>query len=120
MEDRIKIGDVWYVKENTIEESELDITYSVGCTSETKDYCWEATRLCKTNDFNSSYGHIDIKFTDKTLKPWKEEHWDNDEWVLGVFNNNPTSMTDAKATMNEQGIKDFKQFIKHLIDNNWL
>jgi len=77
MENRIKIDDVWYVREDAIddpmdhledEEIEMDVTTFDGRVFETDLYCFEATRILK--DDGTPYEDCDIKLTDKRVKPW--------------------------------------------------
>lgn len=120
--DRIEINGVWYVKETETTKEEkiiLDLVDFIGCSYENDDYAWEATKIYKDVFNDVLYDGVDIKFTDKTVKPWKEDHWDNNTWILGVYNNNPESMPDAKEMMNDKGIKHFRAFIKALIDKGW-
>ena len=119
MQDRIQINGVWYVREDISEQKDIEVTYSMNCHYETDDYFWEATRLMKDDEI-SYYPDIDIKFTDKRTKPWKEEYWDNNTWMVGVMNDDPDAMKDAREGMCEQGIKDFKLFLKKLEENFWL
>jgi hypothetical protein len=119
--ERIQINGVWYVKETTNEEPiELNVIDFIGCSYETSDYVWEATRIYKSLDSNILYDGADIKFTDKTVTPWKEQHWDNDKWFFGIYNNNPESMPDAEESMNTEGIRHFRAFIGELIKREWL
>ena len=122
MQDRIQINDVWYVREdiaNNQEVEDFELSFSSSAMYETKDYCWEATRLMK-DDGISYYPDIDIKFTDKRIKPWKEDHWDNNTWMVGVMNNDPDSIEHARECMCGKGIKTFKLFLKKLEENFWL
>jgi hypothetical protein len=119
MQDRIQINGVWYVREDISQQEDIEVTYSMSCHYETKDYFWEATRLLE-DDGLAYYPDIDIKFTDKRTKPWKEDHWDSNLWMIGVMNNDPDSMKDARESMCEQGIKEFKLFLKKLEEEGWL
>ena len=127
MENRIKIDDVWYVREDAIddpmdhledEEIEMDIIAFDGRVFETDLYCFEATRILK--DDGTPYEGCDIKLTDKRVKPWKEEHLDNTIWYLGVLENNSESMDEAHELLCEQGIKEFRSFVRDLINVDWL
>jgi len=119
--DRIQINGVWYVKETINEEPiELDVVDFIGCSYETSDYVWEATKIYKSLASDILYDGVDIKFTDKTVTPWKEDHWDNNTWILGIYKNNPESMPDAEESMNTEGIRHFRAFIGQLIDRKWL
>ena len=119
MQDRIQINGVWYVREDISEQKDIEVTYSMNCHYENDDYFWEATRLMKDDEI-SYYPDIDIKFTDKRTKPWKEEYWDNNTWMVGVMNDDPDAMKDARESMCEKGIKEFKLFLKKLEENFWL
>lgn len=118
--NRIEIDGVWYVREdNTNTNSpKIDITCFKGMVYETDKYCWEATIIEKED--GTYYDDIDIKFTDKRFKPWKEKHWDSVAWMIGVCENNPSSMTEAKKLMCEEGIASFRLFIQKLRDEGWL
>jgi len=123
MEDRVKINGVWYVREQPDAKEEpiqIDPVEYIGCVYENEDYCWEATRLYKDLTSCTFYEVIDIKFTNKRLKPWKEEHWDNNDWMLGVLNNDSESMTEARLSMDEQGIRTFKALLEYLKSKGWL
>lgn len=127
MEDRILINGVWYVRESDSNQSEdqdeeFEITWTKNCLFENQNYYWEASRMIDEYDDYVYDNKIDfcIKFTDKTTKPWKTDIWDNPTWVLGVYGGNPESMKEAMKDMDEQGIKDFRKFIKFLIEKEWL
>ena len=120
MENRIKIGDVWYVREEQpIEEIEMDITAFDGRVFETDLYCFEAKRTLKKSGlpYNDS---CDIELTDKRVKPWKPEHLDNQKWFIGVLENNPESMEEAHELLCERGILEFRAFVRDLIRVGWL
>ena len=121
-QDRIQINGIWYVKETATKEEPivLDLTDFIGCSYETSDYAWEATKIYKSLASDILYDGVDIKFTDKTVTPWKEDHWDNNNWILGIYKNNPESMPDAEESMNTEGIRHFRAFIGQLIDREWL
>jgi hypothetical protein len=120
--ERIQINGIWYVREdlNYVQEKEreVELTFSQACTYETDDYCWEAIRLYK--DKETFYPDIDIKFTDKRIKPWREEYWDNNAWMKGVLEEDPESIFEAKNNMNDEGIADFREFLKKLVELEWL
>ena len=124
MEDRIEINGVWYVreeelKEQPVEEIEMDVIPFDGRVFETDLYCFEATRLY--NDDGVPYDNCcDIKVTDKRVKPWKEEHLDNPIWFIGVLENNPESMEEAHELLCERGILEFRAFVRDLIKVSWI
>jgi hypothetical protein len=114
--ERIQINGVWYVQEE--QPLELDTTEFRGMVVEDEQYCFEATQLVKNKD--EYYPGVDIKFTDKRTKPWKEEHWDNNNWIIGVYEGNELSLTEAYESMCSDGVKTLQAFIKVLIDKGWI
>ena len=110
MEDRIQINGEWYVKETTPEESVINLTYFQSCVYEpTKKYCFEATRLY--NDYKTSEffeGDIDIKFTDKST------------WLLAVHHDNRDALEEAFELMDNDGVRELKDFIRELIKIGWI
>ena len=122
--NRIQINGEWYVKEDQSNETqklidESNITHFKGCVYENDDYAWEATIIQKT-DSEEYYDGVDIKFTDKRCKPWKEDHWDSNSWMVGVYNDDKYSLTDAQKLMDKKGIETFKEFIGYLIELNYI
>ena len=121
MQDRIEINGVWYVREDLLDKQEkVELSFSLEAMYENDKYCWQATRLYKENSQTHFYDDIDIKFTDKREKPWKEEHWDNNTWMVGVLDNDPESLKDARESMCDDGIKTFKLFLNKLKEEGWL
>jgi len=119
MENRIKIGDVWYVREDALqEEIEMNVISFDGRVFETDSYCFEATRLY--NDDSTPFKGCEIKVTDKRVKPWKDEYLDNPIWFIGVLENNPESMTEAHEMFCDRGIAEFRAFVRNLISAGWL
>jgi len=120
MEDRILINGVWYVRETEpeTETKEIKTIDFIGTLYETEDYAWKASKIYK-DDGETLYDGIDIEFTDKRTKPWKEDHWDNMNWFKGVLEDNPDSMKDVIKSMSYQGIKDFKLFLNKLKEKGW-
>jgi|688.fasta_scaffold360488_1 hypothetical protein len=120
MEDRILINNVWYVREDLIEDAikEIYTTDFLGCIYETENYSWEATRLFK-DDRENFYDDFHIEFINKSLKKQEPEIWDSMAWIEGVYNNDPSSMTYVKEIMNEDGLLHFKAFLKELKKRGW-
>jgi hypothetical protein len=122
MEQRICINGAWYVRE-TIEETasasdfdEKDVVHFTACVYETDDYSWEASHLL--NELGERWGGLVIEFTDKDT----EEHslWDNSDWLLGVLEGHPESITSAKEIIHAQGLQDFRAFLRYLSNKGWL
>ena len=114
-QNRIQINGVWYVREDQAQEPiKLDPIEFNGIVVENEDFCFEATKHT-----NGDYDDIDIEFTDKRIKPWKVDHWDNDDWMRGILQNNPESLNDM-VDIGSEGIRYFQAFLQHLKNKKWL
>jgi hypothetical protein len=121
IKDRILIDGVWYRREAELAKRELEVTFARTCSLETNNYCWEASRLQRGKDEAQGYWPgIDIKFTDKTERPWTEEHWDSEAWFRGVLTGTPESLEHAEETMSPAGQADFRRFLENLVELGWL
>lgn len=102
-------------------EVEIDIVRSEARTIESDKYVFEATRIERKDVPGTYYDGIDIKFTDKREKPWKEDFWDNNAWMRGVLINDPESLEWLKdGSMCLQGEAEFKAFLKELKEEGWI
>ena len=121
MQDRIEINGVWYIREDLANtQEEVELSFSLEAMYENDNYCWQATRLYKENSQTDFYNDIDIKFTDKREKPWEEEHWDNNDWMLLVLKDDSDALKEAEKSMCDEGIKTFKLFLNKLQEEGWL
>ena len=122
MIDRLLINGVWYVREQEEQspEVEIDVIRTEGRLIESDKYVFDATRIERKDAPGTYYDGIDIKFTDKREKPWKEEYWDNNAWFRGVLINDPESMEHLKESVCLQGEAEFKAFLKVLKEDGWL
>ena len=125
MENRIQIGGVWYIREDLIPQS----TMSQCVIENVEDLCMQyngmmyeddvmildASRIA-SNDTVSS-----IAYTDKTNKPWKEEYFDNENWFLGILENDSEAMEDFEETFKTEYQRQvFKAFLLKLRAMGWL
>ena len=130
MEDRIQLNGVWYTREDSQPTQEIkplsreDVTGFKGFAYETDKFCYEATIIAKSGLFKEGEYHdnIDIKFTDKRIKPWVEDHWDNMAWFKGVLENNPDSIETLinENEMEAEDILEFRSFLAFLKQQGWL
>jgi hypothetical protein len=118
--DRIQINGVWYVREDQAyqESIQLDPSNYHGCVVENDEFAIEATKLYD-EDGDRYHDILDIKFTDKRHKPWKEETWDNNKWMNDVLNNVPASLADI-TNIGSNGVQFLQSFLKHLKKKEWL
>ena len=118
--DRIQINGVWYVREDQAyqESIQLDPTNYHGCVVENDEFAIKATKLYDGAG-DRYYDALDIKFTDKINKPWKEEEWDNNVWFGGVLNNDPESI-ESISYIGPNGVQFLQAFLKHLKKKEWL
>ena len=120
IKDRVQIDGVWYRREPEQHQAEIRVTFAQTCSYETGDYCWEAVRIGKGEDPALGYYlGIDIKFTDKTEKPWTEEHWDSEAWFRGVMTGEALACESAEEIMSPAGLADFKAFLRKLVELGW-
>ena len=125
MENRIKIGDEWYVKESSINKTEdsihIDSTMSQHILFETDECCFDVSRIYR-DDEETFYDGVSIEFTDKrkSYADWKEELWDNDRWLIGVLNNDPESLSSARESLSEKGISELKCVVRQLVNKGWI
>ena len=101
-------------------EVEIHIIRSEARTIESDKYVFEAVRLEKSDAPGTYFDGIDINFTDKREKPWKEDYWDNNAWIRGVLINDPESLVDLKESVCLQGEAEFKTFLKELKEEGWI
>jgi len=131
MKDRIQVDGVWYVRETStlpiVKIDEMLVTNTLGCIWESDDWCFEATAILRDEavDLTDIYtAIIDINITDKRnpdRDKWIEHSGiDNSNWFIGVLEGNPESMVEAEEMMDEQGIAEFRGFIKHLVEKGWV
>lgn len=131
MNDRIEINGVWYVREDAItdplehlEVEEMDLTFSEQCCFESNKYCFVASRIRRDGE-DEFYPDVSIKFTDKRSgdrDTWKEEYWDNNNWIKGILEGNPESIAflDEETGLCPQGKRQLKGFLNRLVEEGWL
>jgi hypothetical protein len=128
MEDRVQINGVWYKREDPkIETPEYEITdrnvtKHLSYIFESTDFCFEAIRLYK-DEGETFFDSIDIEFTDKRVKPWKTDFWDNPNWFKGILDNDPEALNDEDGTIKDlgsNGLGQLKAFLAYLKDKKWL
>ena len=117
--DRIQIDGVWYVREDNIEDEpiKLEVVETQGYLVENTNFSYEATRI--GNDEGGYYEGVDIQVTDKRSKPWKEDNWDNNNWMRGVLEYDPVSWKEL-PDLGSEDIKFLMAFLQHLKDKEWI
>jgi hypothetical protein len=101
-------------------EVEIHIIRTEARTIESDKYVFEAVRLERSDVPGTYFDGIDIEFTDKRQKPWKEEYWDNSAWMKGVLINDPESLENLRESVCLQGEAELKTFLKELKQEGWL
>ena len=122
--ERIQINGEWYVKETSsesVEPVELDFTHTESLIYETTKYCFEVSRIYRDDDI-TFYDAVNIEFTDKRYprEEWKTEYWDNELFIIGVYENDESCIEDALESMDQEGITTLQQIVKQLIEKEWL
>ena len=125
MENRIKIGDEWYVKESSINKTEDSIIIDPILTEhilfETEECIFDVSRMYR-DDEETFYDGVTVDFTDKreSYADWKSEDWDNHTWLIGVLQNNEESLVSARESLSERGIDELKYVVKQLVKRGWI
>ena len=119
MQNRIQIDGVWYIREQQEPEVQIDVTRFKGIVAESDKYCFEATKIKDGSVPGKYYDGCDIEFTDKRVKPWKTDLWDNNAWMRGVLDNNPESLAELD-NLGPQGEAELKAFLKVLKEEGWI
>ena len=129
--DRIQIDGEWYVKESSLptpkevinEITDEETTHFQGIVWESDKWCFEATKIFKDPHIEL-YDGLDIKVTDKrpaSRKDWIEhETMDNETWMFDVINGTRESMVEANKIFDQNGINEFRSFLRYLIKEEWL
>jgi NADH:ubiquinone oxidoreductase subunit C len=93
----------------------------MGFIGESESYIWVA------NIYNYEYNgigddkiKIKISFEDKSYVPSVKQVWNNRDFFSGVYFDDKEAIREASKYMDEQGISDFKLFLKVLDDNELL
>lgn len=123
--DRIQIDGVWYVREEQPQSKTLkphQLINTINCLYETDSYCFEASMMFR-DDEETLFPDVSIEFTDKrpaNREDWKTDYLDNPIWMRGVFHGNEESMIEAREMMDQDGIDDFRAFLKHIETKGWI
>lgn len=125
MEDRIKIGDVWYVREGMPvaggELSENEVVFYRGAVYEGSSFCFDFSRLAKPGleEFDEDFV---IEFIDKSnthRDDWEEHFIDNYEFIVGIENSKEECLEELRSLMSEEQIKEFRKFLGLIRKTNW-
>lgn len=128
MEDRVKIGDIWYVKETKPEkeEVEIEITDTIACITEDDNWCFNASVLINNDDAIYLCDHNSepmIVVTDKRKgdrDSWTESYVDNLSFMKGVLSGSVEAISEAQSFLDEEGFEFFEKFLKHLVEKGWI
>lgn len=89
MEDRIKIGDEWYVKESSLQTDVEAPLIDQDDIIKTKTSLWENDLFCFEGSHDIDTGVLEsIEFIDKRNQshPFTEvDYWDNEVWFKRVI-----------------------------------
>jgi hypothetical protein len=129
MKNRIEIDGVWYVKEETKDQSTISrlepgIKYD-GFVFESNLYAFDCTRIYDEDGDLYKDGTVSIKFTDKSKYSGLgnneiEEHWDNVDWMRALLINEPEAIADAMESLCAQGMVELSQVLTTLKEKEWI
>ena len=123
MKNRIEIDGVWYVKEETEDQSTISqlepgIKYD-GYIFESNLYCFDCTRIYD-EDGNLYKDGVCIEFTNKTIDMDMTELWDNTSWMNGFLKNDMEAIADARESLCAQGMVELSQVLTTLKEKEWI
>lgn len=106
-------------------DEEFNPTDALECIFESDKWCFVASVILRDDaaTLNDHYPDPSIEVTDKRSgkqDSWTKEFIDNPNWMVGVLNNNPESMGEAREMFDEGGLKEFRTFLRHLVNKGWL
>jgi hypothetical protein len=123
MEDRIKIGDVWYVREDKLTYddkepiNEEDITYTVGATFEDDRFCVEFEALNIDGEINMP----SLKFTDKSgFEPVVIDSWDNPDFLVKLSQGDRLACNMALEGISVDVLDEVVEFLRIMVEKDWL
>ena len=132
MEDRIQINGFWYAKEEepiaveyvapTISQLDPCTKYD-GMVFESNLYAFDCTRIYDKDGNLYKDGNVCIKFTDKSVIHDIEkyqEHWDNEDWMNGIIENNVEAIEEAMESLCSQGFAELKEVLITLRVAAWI
>lgn len=91
-EHRIQINGIWYVREEQPEKEDLELNHYLGAVWEDDYACFDFSIL--SDEQSSNLGYFSVKYTDKTVNPFKDHYWDNEVWFNGLLEGNPESLKE--------------------------
>ena len=132
MKNRIEVDGVWYVKEESLAESnievtirESDLTFTRDCVYEDDKYCFEFSVLENMELSVGEDGKFympSVTFTNKIPDGdiMIEGIWDNDEYLWGVYEGNPKHIAMSMGSLTPKGVNLFRCFLTHMVDVGYL
>jgi len=118
MVDRIKIGDIWYVREDTITQDKIKLEpfYSDSWLVENDEVSFEANRIYKSD--GTLYDEpLAILYTNKKTK--NEDCWDNKVWLEDILKEDKKALKELD-TLSKDNQEFFKAFLLFLREKEWL
>jgi len=120
--ERIQIGGVWYRlerEERAIESIENEIAKYQAYVYETREFCFEATRLYRDRgeELDKDFS---IELTDKRTGKWTTDYWDSMPWFEAVYLGNEELVANLKKQIGEVGFEQTRRFLGYLRSNGWL
>lgn len=116
--ERIYVDGVWYVREKEPEkEIELNECVYAGIVVENGDFCFKAEIMEKSE--GTFFDQIDLYVTDKREKPWKEDVWDNNQYLIGILEKDEDCL-NSLGHFGQDNILFLTKFLEKLVEKNWL
>ena len=124
VQDRIEVNGVWYVREEDTKEVELECILFNGRVYETDDYTFEVTQIIGSDNTPHDYCYIELTHKNPDIPSYGEdsgkEYIDSPSWMFKIHEDDPEGIEEASEMMDRQGLREFKEVLKDLIDIKWL
>lgn len=105
MKDRIEINGVWYIREDKAISDNIPQDIIDNIDSEFWQYkgaFYEDELMCIDTMISEDNNIISAKYINKTVQPWETEELDNENWFVGILENNPESIDGFNESFKTQ------------------
>lgn len=119
MKDRIQIDGVWYVREEEEKKNPVDIYYYYEAVYEDSDYCIEAHVFLDNKTLKIDPTSLRFEITDKRQTPWKEEYWDNIDWLRYLHLREGKQTREAEEVIGKDGLNIVLSMLDELKKKYW-
>ena len=119
MKDRIQIDGVWYVKEEEEKKNPVDIYYYYEAVYEDSYYYIVARVSLSAQTLKIHPTSLNFEITDKRQNPWKEDYWDNIDWLRHLHQREVKQMRGVEEVIGKDGLNIILGMLDELKKKDW-